>query len=249
MSLRKEPLSSIIGGKVLSFRNLKYLSIIQMHMFSETIHLQNYSISSEKMLLLFSHCRVQLFATPWMAAHQALIFSTISQNLLKFMSTKSMMPSNHLIICRPILLLTSVFPSIRIFSNKLALHIRWPKYWSFSFSNRPSSEYSGLTSFRIEWFELLAVQGTLKSLLQHHSSKASVLQCSAFFMVQLSMGFSREEYWSRLPFLSPRDLTNPEIEPGSPALAGRFFTTERSEKPILIKLHMYINTKLHLRIS
>ena len=144
MNLRKEPLSSIIGGKVLSFRNLKYLSIIQMHMFSETIHLQNYSISSEKILLLFSHCCVQLFATPRMAAHQALIFSTISQNLLKFMSTKSMMPSNHLIICRPILLLTSIFPSIRIFSNKLALHIRWPKYWSFSFSVSFSNEYSGL---------------------------------------------------------------------------------------------------------
>ena len=96
------------------------------------------------------------------------------------------MPSNHLILCRPLLLLPSIFPSIRVFSNESALHIRWPKYWSFSFSINPSNEYSGLISLRIDWFDLLAVQGTLKSLLQHHSSKASILQCSAFFLVKLS---------------------------------------------------------------
>ena len=109
--------------------------------------------------------------------------------LLKLMSIESMMPSNHLILCRPLLLLPSVFPSIRVFSNESALCIRWPKYWSFSFSISPSNEYSGLISFRIDWFELLAVQGTLKSLLQHHSSKASILRCSASFMVQLSHAY------------------------------------------------------------
>ena len=102
------------------------------------------------------------------------------------MSIESVMPSNHLILCRPLLLPPSVFPSIRVFSNELVLHIRWPKYWSFSFSISPSNEYSGLISFRIDWLDLLAVQGTLKSLLQHHSSKASILQCSFFFIVQLS---------------------------------------------------------------
>ena len=111
--------------------------------------------------------------------------STISQSLLKFMSIESVMPSNHLILCCP-LLLPSIFPNIRVFSNESALHIRWPKYWSFSFSISLSNGYSGLISFRIDWFDLLAVQGTLKSLLQHHSSKASILWCSAFFIVQLS---------------------------------------------------------------
>ena len=109
---------------------------------------------------------------------------TISLSLLKLMSIESVMLSNHLILCHPPLLLPSVFPSIGIFSNKLALHIRWPKYWSFSIS--PSNEYSGLISFRIDWFDLRAVQGTLKSLLQHHNLKASIIQCSAFFVVQLS---------------------------------------------------------------
>ena len=108
------------------------------------------------------------------------------QSLLKLMSIESMMTSNHFILCRPLLLLPSIFPSIRVFSNELALHIRWPKYWSFSFSINPPNEYSGLISFRIDWFDLLAVQGTLKSLLQHHSSKASILWHSVFFMVQLS---------------------------------------------------------------
>ena len=119
-------------------------------------------------------------STPGFPVHHQLL------ELLKLMSIKSVMPSNHLILCRRLLLPLSIFPSIRIFSNESALHIRWPKYWSFSFSISPSNEYSGLISFRIGWFGLLAVQGTLKSLLQHHSSKASILQCSAFFIVQLS---------------------------------------------------------------
>ena len=108
------------------------------------------------------------------------------QRLLKLMSIESVMPSNHLILCHPLLLQPSIFPSIRVFSNESVLHVRWPKYWSFSFSISPSSLYSGLISFRIDWLDLLTVQGTLKSLLQHHSSKASILQCSAFFRVQLS---------------------------------------------------------------
>ena len=124
--------------------------------------------------------------TPWTAAHQASLSIINSQSLLKLMSIMSVMPPNHLILCHPLLLLPSIFPSIRVFSNESVLRIRWPKYWSFSFSISPSNEYSGLISYRMDWFDLLAVQGTLKSLLQHHSSKASILQCSAFFMVQLS---------------------------------------------------------------
>ena len=121
------------------------------------------------------------------AACQASLYITNSQSLLKLMSIKSVMPSNHLICCHPLLLLPSILPSIRVFSNKSVVHIRWPKYWSFSFSISPSKEYSGgLVSFRIDWLDLLAVQGTLKSLLQYYTSKASVLQCSAFFIVQLS---------------------------------------------------------------
>ena len=130
--------------------------------------------------------RVHLFATSWTAAHQASLSFTISQILLKLMSIESVMPSSHLIICCPLLLLPSIFPSIRVFSNESVIHIRWPKYWSFSFSICTSNEYSGLISFSIDWFDLLAVQENLKSLFQHHSSKASILQCSAFFMVQLS---------------------------------------------------------------
>ena len=133
-----------------------------------------------------SRNRVQLFVTPWTAAHHASLSFTISQTLLKLMSTESVMPSNRLTFCHPLLLLPSIFPSIRVPSNESALHIGWPKYWSFSFSISPSNEYSGLISFRMDWLALLAVQGTLKSLLQHHSSKASVLQCSSFFTVQLS---------------------------------------------------------------
>ena len=129
---------------------------------------------------------IQLLATSWTAAHQASLSFIISWRLLKLLSIKSVMPSNHVIFCYPLLLLASIFPSIRVFSNEPALCIRWPKYWSFSFSISPSKEYSGLISFRIDWFDLLAVQGTLRSLLQHHSSEASILRCSAFFTVQLS---------------------------------------------------------------
>ena len=130
--------------------------------------------------------RVQRFATPWNAAHKASLSITNSQSFLKFMSIESVMPSNHLILCHPLLLLPSIFPSIRVFSNDSALHISWPKYWSFSFSISPSNEYSGLISFRIDWFDLLAVQGNLKSLFQHQGLKTSILRRWAFFMVQLS---------------------------------------------------------------
>ena len=126
------------------------------------------------------------FVIPWTTACQASLDFNISRSLLKLMSMESVMPSNHLILCHPLLLPLSIFPSIRIFSNESALHVRWPKYWSFSFSISPSNEYSGLISFRMDWLALLAVQGTLKNLLQHHSSKASILQHSAFFTVQLS---------------------------------------------------------------
>ena len=130
--------------------------------------------------------RVWLFATPWTAACQASLSITNTQSLLKLMSIELVMPSNHLILCQSLLLLSSIFPNIRVFSNGSVLCIRWPKYWSFSFSISSSSEHPGLISFRMDRFDLLAVQGTLKSLLQHHSSKASVLQHSAFFIVQLS---------------------------------------------------------------
>ena len=132
---------------------------------------------------------VWLVATQWDAAHQATISISSSWNLLKVMSIEPVMPSNHLVLCCPLLLLPSIFLSIRVFSNVSVLRIRWPKYWSFSFSISPSSEYSGLISFRRDGFDLLEVQGTLKSLLQHHSSKASVLQHSAFFIVQLSQSY------------------------------------------------------------
>ena len=129
---------------------------------------------------------VRLFATPWTAVCLAFLPITNSQSLLKIMSIESVMPSNHLILCHPLLFPPSICPSIRIFSNESVLCIRWPKYWTFSFSISPSNECSGLISFRLDWLDLLAVQGTLKSLLQHHSSKASILQCLAFFIVQLS---------------------------------------------------------------
>ena len=128
---------------------------------------------------------VQLFTTPWTAAQQASLSITNSWSLLKLMSTELVMPSNHIILCHPHFLLPSIFPRIRVFSNESVLCIRWPKYWSFSFSISPYSEYSGLISFRIDWLDLLAVQGTLKSLLQHHSSKASILHHSVLFVVQL----------------------------------------------------------------
>ena len=133
--------------------------------------------------------RVQLFATPWTAALQASLSIADSWSLHKLISIELVMPSNHLILCHPLLLLPSIFPSIRVFSNESALRIRWPKYWNFSFNVSPSNEYSGLISFRMDWLDLLAVQGTLKSLLQHHSSKASVLQGSAFFIVQVSHSY------------------------------------------------------------
>ena len=129
--------------------------------------------------------RVRLFATPWIVALQASLSITNSQNPPKPMSIESMMPSNHLILCRPLLLLPSIFPSIRVFSNESALRIRWPKYWSFSFNISPSNEHPGLVSFRMDWLDFLAVQGTPKSF----SSKASILQCSAFFIVQLSHSY------------------------------------------------------------
>ena len=129
---------------------------------------------------------VRLFATPWTVACQASLSITKSQSLLKLMFIESVMPSNHFILCCPLLLLPSIFSSIRVFSNQSVLPIRWPKYQSFSFSISASNEYSGLISFRMDWVDLFAVQGTLKSLLQHRSSKSSILQCSAFFIVQLS---------------------------------------------------------------
>ena len=129
---------------------------------------------------------VQLFAAPLTAAHQASLSIINSQSLLKLMSIESVMPSSHLILCHPLLLLLSIFPSIRVFSNESVLHIKWSKYWSFRFNISPSNEYSGLISLRMDWLDLLAVQGTLKFLLQHHSLKASVLQSLAIFMVQLS---------------------------------------------------------------
>ena len=131
---------------------------------------------------LLSH--IWLFVTPWTAIHQAPL-STVSQSLIKFMSIELMIPSNHLILCHPLLLPSSIFHSIRVFSNELALCIKWPRYWSVSCSISPS-EYSGLISFRMDWLDLLAVQGTLKSLLQHYNLKASIFWCSAFFMIQLS---------------------------------------------------------------
>ena len=133
----------------------------------------------------FSCSVVSNSATPWSAAPQASLSITNSRSLLKLMPIKSVMPSNHLILCRPLLLWPSIFPSIRVFSNEV-LHVRWPKYWSFSFNISPSNEHSGLISFRMDWLDLLAVQGTLRSVLKHHSSKASVLWHSAFFTVQLS---------------------------------------------------------------
>ena len=155
-------------------------SINLLEQFTERGRAFTHSFSSVQSL-----SRVQLFVTPWTAACQASLSITNSQSLLKLMSMELVMPSNHLILCCPFLLLPSIFPSIRAFQMSV-LCIRWPKYWSFSFSISPSNEYSGLISFGMDWLDLLAGQGTLKSLLQHNSSKASILQCSAFFIVQLS---------------------------------------------------------------
>ena len=153
----------------------------------EAITLRASKFSSVQLL---SH--VQLFVTPWTAAHQASLSFTISRSLLNLMSIELVMPSNHLILCR-LLLLASIFPSIRFFSNELALCIRRQRYWSFSFSISPSNEYSGLVSFRIDWFDLLIIQGTRKNLIQYHSSKASILQCSVFFMIQFSHPYMTTE--------------------------------------------------------
>ena len=141
----------------------------------------NKALSSVQLL-----SRVWLFVIPWITACQASLSITNSRSLLKLMSIKSVMSSNHLILCLPLLLLPSIFPSIRVFSDESVLYIMWPEYWSFSFSITPANEYSGLISFRMDWLDLLAVQGTLRSILQHHSSKVSILWCSAFFMAQLS---------------------------------------------------------------
>ena len=170
------------------------------------------SISSVQML---SH--IQLFATPWTAACQASLSITNCWSMLKLMSITSVMPPNHLILCCPLLLLPSIFPSIWVFSNESIIHIRQPKYWSFSFSISPSNEYSGLISFKMDWLDLLAVQGTLKSPLQHHSSKASILWCSAFFLVQLSYpymttGKTTHDYWKDHTFDQTDQLNRHEFE-------------------------------------
>ena len=161
---------------------LKFTSILSVMPSNHLIHVSSYLQSFPT---LGSFLRSWLFAALWTVACQTSLSFTISRSLLKLMSTELVIPSNHLVLCCP-LFLTSIFPSIRVFSSELALHIKWPKNWNFSFSISPSNEYSGLISFRIDCFHLLAVQGTLKSLLQHHSSKASILQHSAFFMIQLS---------------------------------------------------------------
>ena len=162
----------------------KFSSTTSSHLIvsgKNVIYLPWYIVSSVQ---LFSH--VWLFATPWTAAHQASLSITNSQSPPKPMSIESVMPSHHLILCRPLLPLPSIFPSIRVFSNESAFHIRWAKYWSFSFNISPSNEHLRLISFKMDWLDRLAVQGTLKSLLQHHSSKASILRHSAFFILQLS---------------------------------------------------------------
>ena len=152
------------------------------------LHLESHIWQFSSVESVQSLSSVRLFVTPWTAAHQASLSITTSWSPPKLMSIELVMSSNHLILCRP-LLLPSIFPSIRVFSTASALRIRWPKYWSFSFNISPSNEHLGLFSFRMVWLDLLAVQGTLKSLLQHHSSKASILQCSVFFRVQLSHAY------------------------------------------------------------
>ena len=156
----------------------KFLSLIRLHFFSLFLFTLLFVVQPLS--------RVWLFSTPWTAARQASLFITNSQSLLRLISFESVMPSNHLILCHPLLLPPLIFPNISIFSNESVLCIRWPKCWSYNFSISPSIEYSGLIYFRMDLLDLLAVQGTLKSLLQHHSSKASILQFSAFFIVQLS---------------------------------------------------------------
>ena len=163
--------------------SIEYIPFVS---FANWCSVKNYGRLRVQFSSVQSLSHVQLFATPWTAPYQASLSITNSWNLLKLMSIKSVMPYSHLILCRPLLLLPPIHPSIRVFSNESFLRIRWSKYWSFSFSISPSNEYSGLISFRMEWLDLLAVQETLKSLLQHHSSKALILWCSAFFIDQLS---------------------------------------------------------------
>ena len=158
-----------------------YLPAVSLHSRKRVCKLFGLFFSSVQSL-----SRVWLFATPWVAACQASLSITNSRSSLRLMSIESVMPSSHLLLCRPLLLLPLIPPSIRVFSNESTLRMRWPKYWSFSFSISPSKEHPGLISFRMDWLDLLAVQGTLESLLQHHSSKASILRHSAFFTVQLS---------------------------------------------------------------
>ena len=169
-SLEKSSANSWYFHDLLLFLSLLLISLVKIQIFS--------SVQS------LSH--VQLFATPWIAARQASLSITSSRSLLKLMPIESVMLSSHLILCCPLLLLPLIPPSIRVFSNESALRIRWPKHWSFSFNISPSNEHPGLISFRMDWFDLLAVQGTLKSLLQHHSSKASIFRHSGFFTVQIS---------------------------------------------------------------
>ena len=154
---------------------LCYFLFVQQSKIATCIHISQ---------LVQSLSHIRQFATPWTAARQASLSITNSWSLLKLISIKSVITSNHLILCHPLLFPPSIFPSIRVFSNESVLHVRWPKYWSFGFSVSPSNEYSGLISFRMQWLDLLAVEATLKSLLQYHSSKASIFSCSAFFMVQ-----------------------------------------------------------------
>ena len=179
------PLNSVKPFPVLTtnHRLPDFLSRRQYQEQVEEISLLSMSSRTHFVVVQSLSC-VQLFASPWTAAHQPSLSFNIPQSLRKCMSIESVIPSNYLILCHPLFLLPSIFPSIRAFSNESVLHIRWTKYWSFSFSISPSNEYSGLISFRIDWFDLLAVQGTLKSLL-YHSSKASIFQCPDFFMVQL----------------------------------------------------------------
>ena len=165
---------------------LKYVFIVLVYLKQDPNLKGKFFPSFIEISSVQSLSHVRLFATPWTAAHQTSLSITNSRSLPKLMSIESVMPSNYLILCCPLLLPPSIFPSIRVFSNESAFRMRWPKYWSFSFNISPSNEHPGLIPFRMDWLDLLAVQGTLKSLLQHHSSKASILWCSAFFIVQLS---------------------------------------------------------------
>ena len=211
-----------------------------------------FSFNSAILSVQFSHSAMFDSVTPWTAAHHASLSITNSWSLFKLMSIESVMPSNHLILCFPLLLLPSIFPSIRVFSSVLDLRIRWPKYWSFSFSISPSNEHPGLISFRMDWLDLLAVQRTLKSLLQYHSSKVKLLSHVQLFLTPqivayqapLSMGFSRREYWSGLPFPSPGDLPNLGVEPRSPALQADALLSEPLVlsflySPTLASIHDY----------